>query len=487
MRNRFNALARLIFVLIVELSISQVGAVALAQSGGWTAPFSISGDLTGPSQFPKIAQDSVGNLHVVWTENSFVEREVPDAIYYSRFDGTNWSPPVDVLVSPDQQQSSVGELVVLPDDELALIWTGGQQILFSTVATADAQQASAWHTTPLFSEFHGQKPFMIQVQPQTLDAIFVDVSTSGVMFASSDDLGASWTEPVEIWARTTDAFAADDPRLCVDPQGTVLHAVWHENAREQNWNPNGIWYVRSLDRGVTWSDQFYLQNGGSSPNCAYDGEGKLHMFWNNSVASVDGRYHRWSANDGKDWSDAVPIFAGLSGRTRAPAFGLDSLGVLYVLTGAQSDNKTRMFVSHWQDESWTTPFSISGDLDFNESPDMVVTGGNRLHAVWHIVDKDLSNIWYSTYKTDAPSVAANPIGEQHQRIPTPTVAPIPTPQQTDDVAPVQESHKSPVGQDFNQTSSPPSAAISPVLVGTFAGLGVTMLGLMGVVLSRRRR
>lgn len=452
---------------------------------GWTPPLSISGDLAGPSQFPKIAQDSAGNLHVIWMENSYDDRGVADAVYYSTFDGVSWSSPVDVLVPPDQTRGSSGELVVLPGNELALLWTGGQQILFSTVAVPEAHQASSWRTTPLFPEYRGQKPFMVYVPPATLYVIFVDSTTFGVMFTSSDDLGASWTEPVEIWAPPTDGFAADDPRLCFDAQGTMLHAVWHDNAREENWNPSGIWYMRSLDQGVTWSDSFYLQNQGSSPNCAYDGEGKLHMLWNNAVDSVDGRYHRWSTNDGKDWSEAVPVFPGLSGRTRAPAMATDGLGVLYALTGAQTVNTTQMFVSHWQGDSWSIPFSISEDLDFNESPDMVVTGGNRLNAVWHIVNRDLSNIWYSTVETEAPAIAASPPDIQPTPSPVPSSTPVLAQAPTTTITPLEE----PVStiRDYASTSPPQATPISPILAGVFSGLLVTTLAIAGVVWSRRRR
>lgn len=403
---------RVVFYVLALLLLSWLcyrPVPILSVEGGWTSPIPISSDVTGPSQFPKIVADSIGQLHVVWAENSYRIRDEADAVFYSYYNGASWSPPVDVLVSPDLQTVKLGELVMLPDETLALLWIGANTLQFSRAGTSSALQPSEWQTEALFGGAAATDAFMVFAPPATLYIAYVDLSTNGVMFADSDDLGITWRGPTSVWLPASEAFAAEDVRLCMDSTGQILHLVWHENARENNWNSNGIWYLRSLDQGSTWGNETFLPNRGSSPNCAYDGTGTLHMLWNNAVGSVDGRYHRSSNDNGAIWTEPTVIFPGLSGRTRAPAMAVDSDGTLYVLNGAYAAGKTQMFASYWQGNGWAQPLSISEDLVSNESPDMVVTGGNRLNAVWHFGYEDTSFIWFSTYTTDAPPLVLAPL------------------------------------------------------------------------------
>jgi hypothetical protein len=373
-------------------------------AGEWTAPTSLSSGVVGPSLLPHIAHDSTGRLHVVWVEATFVDRGVADALYYSRFDGTDWSFPVDVLVSPDRSRLTTGELVTLAADQLALLWVGAGELQLSVADAKDAHRANAWQTMTLFPGLPVGDGFMVYLPPSTLYVVFSDVTGEDVLFTFSSDLGDSWSEPLTVWHSASVDYAASDARACTDVTGRLVHLVWHENARELDWHPNGIWYARSSDGGHKWSEPSFLPNQGSSPNCAYDGAGRLHMLWNNAVGSIDGRYHRLSTDEGATWTTPAAVFPGLSGRTRAPAFGLDSSGELFVLTGASYEGVTRMYASHWEGGRWSSPELISADLPSNESPDLVVTSGNQLNAVWHYGEEDLSRIWFATGRTDAPTV-----------------------------------------------------------------------------------
>lgn len=461
-----------------------------ADSGTWSEPELLSGTLTTPSQFPKIASSSEGRLHVIWTENSYASDGTPDAIYYSRFDGTNWTPPVDVLVSPLIPQIAIGELVVLPDDHLALLWMGGQQLFFSVAPAAFAHNPSTWQTTPLLPGLSTRYAFMLLHPPTTLYIVAIDAPNFGLKFIKSDDLGDSWTEAREIWSPITDGYAAEDPRLCQNSSGMILHLVWHENARELGWKTDKTWHMRSLDAGATWTDQFSLPLQGSSPNCAYDGDGRLHLLWNNAVGSKDGRYHLWSLDDGATWSAPTPIFPGLSGRTRAPAFGLDSNGILHVLTGAYSDGKTPMYWSYWEGQSWTTPRPISGDLSGNESPDLIVTEGNRLNAVWHFDVDGFTKVVFSMLQTSAPAMPNAAAPAQPLQTLSTTSTPEPdaatsneqlNTQQTQEPETLPTPHRQDLG---SSTGQPGLSSAVPIIIGAISAL-VIVLGALATNVRRR--
>lgn len=482
MKNRKRFLILVLFLLCFFWGQPVYGIPLV---GEWSPPIPISADLMGPSQFPKIVADSSGQLHVVWSENSYAVRNEADAIFYSSYDGINWSPPVDVLVPPDLQTARLGELAMLPDDTLALLWIGADTLQFSQVLAKSASQPSAWQTEALFGGVAVTNAFMAFVAPTTLYIAYIDSSTMGLMFAISDDLGTSWLGPTAAWMPASNDFAAEDVRLCRDNTGRILHLIWHENAREFNWNPGGVWYMRSLDQGRLWSDATFLPNRGSSPNCAYDGAGMLHMLWNNAVGSIDGRYHRFSTDDGATWTEPTVIFPGLSGRTRAPAMAVDGDGTLYVLNGAYAAGKTQMFASYWQNGSWAQPLSISGNLVSNESPDMVVTGGNRLNAVWHFGYEDTSFVWFSARETEAAPVAFD---SPEVTAESPLVTSEPATSEVRQTPPLTTDESELPG--LNTFNAPPleqeGTSLRPLIWAIIAGALLTG-GVVGVALSRRRR
>lgn len=451
-----------------------------AQGSEWSTPISISSVLEGPSQFPKIAADGEGQLHVVWVENSFGDRGVADAIYYSRYDGVNWSMPVDILVAPDQGTITMGELTVLPGGKLALLWIGSGGLQFSTVAASIAGNPVAWRTVPLFAGLYASSAFMLSLPDGGLTLAFVEPPGYGIRFAQSSDLGDTWSEPLTVWTPEGDGSAADDVRICANQAGTAMHLVWHENARQLGWNPYAIWHTRTSDHGATWQGLESLDNRGSSPNCVYDGSGALHMVWNNAVGSIDGRYQRTSYDDGATWSEPAPVFPGLSGRTRAPAFAIDSAGTLHILTGAYSQEKTRMFASHLRDTDWAVPLSVSGEMPSNESPDLVVTHGNVLHGVWHFGDEVSSQIWYSSVQTAAPHTVEAQQLLQRSIFATVTLLPPANPEETLAIAPLQMLTPLPSMSREPSTSVP----VSPLLWSSLAGI-LVVGGFLVTVLTRR--
>ena len=86
--------------------------------GSWSpTPENISNNTPGNSQFPSIAADSSGNLHVVWDDDTTGIAE----IYYSRFTGGSWSPtPENVSNTPGQSWYSF--IAVDSSDNLHVVW-----------------------------------------------------------------------------------------------------------------------------------------------------------------------------------------------------------------------------------------------------------------------------------------------------------------------------------------------------------------------------
>jgi hypothetical protein len=83
----------------------------------WTKPINIS-KTTGISSHPSIIVDKLNRVHVVWMDDT-LSSKVFD-IYYTRFDGYNWSIPVNLTNNPGDSQNPA--LAVGMDNSIHLVW-----------------------------------------------------------------------------------------------------------------------------------------------------------------------------------------------------------------------------------------------------------------------------------------------------------------------------------------------------------------------------
>jgi hypothetical protein len=208
-----------------------------------------------------------------------------------------------------------------------------------------------------------------------------------------------WTE---IWAPPTAQQAANHVYLALDEQG-IYHATWTETDEILDWNPTGIWYARSTDGGVTWTDFKNIRDNGSYASVGFDSGGNVHMLWNHNVSSIDGRYHAWSQDGGKNWTEPEWIFPGLSGRTGFPRMILDSDGVLHQVTsGYGLIGSNNIYYSRWLGDHWSELVRISEGIEHSELPEVAMVGGNHLFAVW--CSWDINDVVYAAYQTGAAQV-----------------------------------------------------------------------------------
>ena len=99
---RIRPFTILCLVIISVISVSLFGeklVFAQAILNQWTTP-----DLLFESEdrlpYPSIIADQSGRLHLFW---QYVDPDIPDIdqIYYSQWDGSDWSIPLDIV--PDSQ------------------------------------------------------------------------------------------------------------------------------------------------------------------------------------------------------------------------------------------------------------------------------------------------------------------------------------------------------------------------------------------------
>lgn len=387
---------------------------AQAEAVVWSEPIQLSnpGD---HSWAPAIAADAAGNVHVMWSQT--VTSDLPfgegDTLFYTRWDGTEWSPKVDVLVSPFDA-AQFPDLAVTPDGILHAVWnTGGQdsQLMYAQAPACCADHPRSWSqpislgmpvdlTTALVADDCGR-----------LHAAFASRDGGHIVYRRSDDGGATWPVWVDIVGGVHDADEHSAyPRLAVDGRGRV-HAVW----TVLPWAGRRVMYARSDDGGDNWND---LQVVDSADRAEYEagygpilidvetyGDAEIHFIWN-GAPTVE-RNHIWSSDGGETWSEPDLLIPELTrvGRSGWNDMAVDSAGTLHAVALGQP------WHSSWSAGAWSssTPLASGQEAGNAEWMRIALSLGNQLHVVW--VNKGgeyVDSVWHAQGETTAQAIIAEP-------------------------------------------------------------------------------
>lgn len=255
------------YFVAICLAIVGFAVQASAQSDDdiWGSPQNLS--KSGAATEPRVVTDANGSFHVIWLD-SF------DGFVYTRGDGEVWTAPSVVELPFGTRRYSPD----LGDDEPTPYYI--PQLIFS-----------GWGVHAFWRD-----------EENTL-------FTSSVNPGELGDFNA-WLARRQL----SEAVVAYD--LAVDPDGQ-LHVVIVRTAHSSQY-PAGIYYIRSVDGGSTWSTPVALyqtiyyrlleeSDVGVSITAGYDG--RLYVVWSDSR---EGKiYYIQSPDEGEKW-EAIEMVSGYS-------------------------------------------------------------------------------------------------------------------------------------------------------------------------------
>jgi hypothetical protein len=378
---------------------------------------------------------------------------------------------------------------------LHLTWVSfNRRLYYSSAPTDQAGSARAWSTPRVLSSSAWGTTALVVDRDDTLHLLYDrNLDNPGVSYMQSTDGGETWSEPVDVSGEIEPDQAAISVRMVMDGRGW-LHAGWHQRQMPNNWPPATAKYARSEDGGRTWTEPIIIDaidRGGFAPgngpafvNLAVDGQDNVHLFWLGRPGGQ--RYHRWSSDGGRTWTEPEPIFPGFSGGYNGwVVAAVDSAGTLHAVTGAGGHG---VWYSRWTRTGWTAPVTVDPveghDVD-PHFPSLVVTEGNRLHLVRHTGYPNSSiTVLYSSLRTSAPYVPPQPL-------PAPVATPTTPTTPTVTVAPTKAPTRTPAAT--LDLSALPAGSVSSnnpsfaVLAGIVPAVLLVSLVILAQVAWARRR
>jgi hypothetical protein len=356
----------------------------------WSEPVALSRDPS--AQFPDVAGDRAGGLHVFWS----AMRPGGNRMIGCRplEDGCAATEEVTRPLRWGSHHPKRASAVVDDAGTLHLFWRADRELAHQARSVVDPE--SGW-TRPQrlgsgspFAIFGGPERILHVLSGQPLPADGRDDRCRGcgdVQYRRSEDGGRSWTPPRNL---TGSPLSSVRVRLALGPEREI-HAAWEEGLEDDSASGGSarVGVSASLDGGATWRSPMFFETSNSppgSPVVAVDALGAVVLvYW-----QLDRVVYRRSRDAGRTWSAAERI-EGLWQQRTATAFrdgidlGRDGAGEIHLLlAGRPAEDSTVNGIYHvaWDGRAWSQPEEVHHTARFPEWPRLAVTEGNRLHAVW---------------------------------------------------------------------------------------------------------
>jgi hypothetical protein len=448
-RNRIFHLALLSLIFGIGLLPSLAGSDANAQTGGiqWSPPINLSNSFSS-STYPFPVSDPYGNVHVFWAEDLGGEAVNPaqpfeksNSIFYSQWNGTTWSEPIDLFFTIDGGGYNYPSATLDPSGRLHLAWQGYAGIFYSSVPLQEVGSVKAWAPVQSIAFFRGDGPHLFAGSNGVLHIVYAawqnansNLRDGNIYYQSSSDGGKSWSLPYRISEILPNVEKqASYPSILVD-QDQTIHIVWYQ-AEPPGWNGSSIHYARSEDGGESWKIPVEMSRRSgndtwtSKPELAMTANGEMHLTW------VCGEYafrcHRWSIDGGETWFPTRRQFGNMLALAGNDTLVQDNRGTLYWIL--QLRYPSALYYSTWTGTSWSGLQTVNdGYLNDGHHVRAVSSLGNQIYLI--IVDQTMKEIWYMRGTTEASPLqpAPTPYSEfasiaVQTPVTEPTPSPVPTP------------------------------------------------------------
>jgi hypothetical protein len=329
---------------------------------------------SGISSNPVIAVDSADTIHVVWSDNTPGNSE----IYYknSADGGATWS--ATKRLSWTSWSSRNPRITIDSADTIHIVWsdpTPGYYVIYYKRSTDGGATwgETRWLSWPVDS---GLAPAIAADSSDNIYVVWTD--NLEIYRTRSTDGGGAWSAAKRITWTSGDSY---DPVIATDSTGAV-HVVWYDYTP----GDSEIYYKRSTDGGGAWSaaKRITWTSGYSGfPEMAIDGNGTIHVVWEDETPGNMEIYYKGSADGGETWSAAKGI-TWTSGESSNPAIAIGSGNAVHVVWDEETADNKEIFYRQSLNggATWGASSRITWTSGISSNPVIAVDSADTIHVVW---------------------------------------------------------------------------------------------------------
>ena len=458
---------------------------------------------TVAEDMPALVTDEQGSVLALWSQE-LAGGSGAVGLYGATADGMRWSRPVALMRASDEATPNMSHmqqpaLSIDGQRRVHAVWSTGTNgpVQYSSTFARDFASPQAWAPpislpTPdnlaswpdLVADPRGGLVYILYAVPFN--------ERRGIYLVRSQDAGTTWLTPTVVF----DAAAAqwtnvDKPRLALDATGNILHAAWLRTVPASGVGPQAIYYARSTDRGLTWSEPIKVAEGNVDwPRLAVPDRQQVYLAWIEATRSGQGSRAtphvvrgQFSPDGGQRWSAATEVrgFEQVSGPV---GLTIGGTGQMYVAAIGQGVGQEAVLLNaQWNGQTWDMRESLPLGQPAAANNLAVIAASpakGELIAVLQLRNMDQSQVDRIGISSTGRKVTAT------QLIPAPTFTPAPT--ATAGARPTSIPQPTPrpaINTDTNLPSTGNSGA-NPLIAGGVLAAIIVVAAFAAVVWRQRR-
>ena len=404
----------------------------------WTTTEVVSTESTNYSFYPSLAVDTSGNVHIAWHDRTNYASSGTDTdIFYKRWNASSSSWTITEVVSteciddseyPSLAVDTSGNVHIAWDDLTDYNAAGTDSDIFYKRWNAST---TLWSTTEVVSTESTDDSEYPSLAVDTSGNVhlawhdYTDYNAAGtdpdIFYKRWEASTSSWTT-VEVVSTESTGYSWS-PSLVVEYTGTI-HIAWYDRTDYNGAGPDwDIFYRRWEASTYSWITTEVVSTEStlvsSEPSLAVDTSGNVHLAWQDVTFYVvvdsdyDIFYKEWEVST-ESWTTTEIVSTESTLDSLQPSVSVDTLGDVHI-AWIDGTNYTEAGID-WDifyrrreasTSSWimTEVVSTESTLD-SIYPSLDVDTSGNVHIAWHNYDYNGSVYWDIFYKLLAGPPAA---------------------------------------------------------------------------------
>jgi hypothetical protein len=378
--------------------------ISTAEPIGWSNDIPLTSNDNDDSRDPSIAIN--GNLiHVVWEDQRHYASNSPEIYYINSTDeGKTWNQEKRLTFWESTKNQPK---IAVNNSWLHVVWIDHRLSTTNRIWYMNSSDyGNTWSEPILISSPGDCWDVDMAINGSNIHVIYSDESEDAggdeqLFYVNSTDNGLTWSSTRRLISTLRLTF-----NLAIDVYGDNVHIVW-EDWYDKNGNPQGkdIFYINSTDNGITWSEEQNLTPLNNAPQsvapyiAVY--QSHVHVLFGDDRTGTIQLYYKRSEDNGITWSNDTLLTNNPEGKSR-PEIDVYRHNVSIIWSDLR-DGNWEIYYRNSSDNgyNWNSNIRITYDDNTSGSPDLEINK-NEVDVVWMNKRDTKFEIYYKHYPIPFP-------------------------------------------------------------------------------------